>query len=501
MRTILRRDEAALQDSILQWDRILDWPESAERTKVTLFYGEEEIQSFHLTRKAEIRADRVRDLQAQLKRPAPASGPPPPKQSNKMPSARETPIFKTALETYRSLEIVGAGGSGVVYKVETEDHQVFAIKCLDPHRATTEKRKRFKTELHFCSKNEHKNIITVLDQGIFSTDGEDSPFYVMPYYAATLRDLMKRGISREKVLPLFSQILDGVEAAHLKNVWHRDLKPENILYDGTTESYLVADFGIAHFGEEELYTLVETKAHERLANFQYAAPEQRARGSRVDHRADIFALGLILNEMFTGHVIQGEGYARVSKVAPEFSYVDEIIVKMIQQFPDDRPNSIAEIKQTLIAKGNEFISRQKLDALRQTVVPSHTATGPLIENPIQVEDIDIRGDTLVAILNQTPPPDWIRVFVHPRAMSYIAGTEPANWRFTGKEAMVRMGHVESQAKQVLNNFRDYVRGANALYKEVLENTARQLEENEKRALQQKIAEEERRQRMLKNLRS
>jgi serine/threonine protein kinase len=274
-----------------------------------------------------------------------------------------------------------------------------------------------------------------------------------------------------------------------------------VLYDASNQTLLVADFGIAHFGEEELYTLVETNAHERLANFQYAAPEQRARGKIVDHRADIFATGLILNEMFTGHIIQGEGYARVGKVAPEFSYLDEMIAKMIQQFPEDRPNSIAEIKQILIAKGNEFVSRQKLDTLRQTVVPSRTVTDPFIQNPIQVEDVDIRRDSLVAILNQAPPPDWIRSFVHPRAMSYIAGTEPANWRFTGKEATVRIGHAEGQAKQILNNFRDYVRGANALYKEVLENTARQLEENEKHALQQKIAEEERRQRMLKDLRS
>jgi hypothetical protein len=209
----------------------------------------------------------------------------------------------------------------------------------------------------------------------------------------------------------------------------------------------------------------------------------------------------MLNEMFTNQVPQGEDYPRIRAVAPQLAYLDEIVEKMVQHARENRSNSIDEIKLTLMARENEFLSRQKLDALRQTVVPSRTATDPLIQNPIQVEDVDIRGDTLVAILNQAPPPDWIRVFVHPPAMSYIAGTEPANWRFTGKEATVRVGHAESQAKQVLNNFRDYVRGANALYKEVLENTARQLEENEKRALQQKIAEEERRQRMLKNLRS
>lgn len=501
VRSILRRGQADHPDGPqLKWDRFVDWPEGAQRAKVTLFYQEEEIQSVQLSRAALPTVGRAKPVQPRTDRPEPNAKPRSPSgQPSSASSARGMPIFKTALEVYQPIEIVGRGGAGVVYKVQTDDRKLFAIKCLDPQRATSEKRKRFKTELHFCAKNEHKNIITVLDQGVLSIDGADSPFYVMPYYAATLRDLMKAGISREKILPTFSQVLDGVEAAHLKNVWHRDLKPENVLYDASSQTLLVADFGIAHFGEEELYTLVETKAHERLANFQYAAPEQRARGKSVDHRADIFATGLILNEMFTGHIIQGEGYTRVGKVAPEFSYLDEIIAKMIQQFPEDRPNSIADIKQILIAKGNEFVSRQKLDALRQTVVPSTAVTDPLVRNPIQVIAADLRGNTLVAILNQPPSPDWIRAFVHPRSMTYIAGTEPANWAFNGNEASVRLSHVESQIQQVLNHFKDYVGSANGLHFELLKQAASQREENERRTLQQAIAEEERRQRILNSL--
>ena len=106
---------------------------------------------------------------------------------------------------------------------------------------------------------------------------------------------------------------------------------------------------------------------------------------------------------------------------------------------------------------------------------------------------------LVAILNQIPSPQWMRVFVHPRAITFIHGTEPANWRFSGNEAMVGLSNVESQAKQVLNHFRDYVTGANALYKESVELAALKLEEDQKRALAQQIAEEERRQRILKSL--
>jgi serine/threonine protein kinase len=80
----------------------------------------------------------------------------------------------------------------------------------------------------------------------------------------------------------FSQLLDGVEAAHLQQVVHRDLKPENVLHDTKSDQLTVADFGIAQFEEEELYTLIETTPNRRLANFQYAAPEQRNRGAAVD---------------------------------------------------------------------------------------------------------------------------------------------------------------------------------------------------------------------------
>ncbi len=410
-------------------------------------------------------------------------------------------VFETTAETYTAQAITGEGNAARVFRVTDSESQIWALKCLKPDQATPTRTKRFLNELDFCRRSTHPNVVRVTDQGFITDGGKKCPFYVMPYYAQTLRAVMEKGIPHHKILPLFSLILDGVEAAHLNQVWHRDLKPENVLCEDDGQGLVVADFGIAHFAQEELYTLVETRGHDRLANFLYSAPEQRVRGKEVDHRADIFALGLMLNEMFTNQVPQGEDYPRIRAVAPQLAYLDEIVEKMVQHARENRSNSIDEIKLTLMARENEFLSRQKLDALRQTVVPSRTATDPLIQNPIQVEDVDIRGDTLVAILNQAPPPDWIRVFVHPRAMSYIAGTEPANWRFTGKEATVRVGHAESQAKQVLNNFRDYVRGANALYKEVLENTARQLEENEKRALQQKIAEEERRQRMLKNLRS
>ena len=184
-------------------------------------------------------------------------------------------------------------------------------------------------------------------------------------FSTTLRELIATPIPHEQVLTKFSQILDGVEAAHLTDVWHRDLKPENILYNESSDLLIVADFGIAHFSVQELATIIKTKAKDRLANFQYSAPEQRQKRGNVDHRADIFALGLILNEMFTGDLIQGSGYRTIGSVNEGFAYLDPLVETMVQQNPDSRPHSIDEIKKDLIGRRNDFISRQKLNELKK----------------------------------------------------------------------------------------------------------------------------------------
>lgn len=120
-----------------------------------------------------------------------------------------------------------------MYEVVDSDGAAFAVKFLDPAKATSTRLKRFRNEIHFCSKNTHKNIIRVLASGI-SKDG--ATFYVMPLFSGTLRDLISDGIAPHSVLGYFGQILDGLEAAHLQRVWHRDLKPENILYSSADNS-------------------------------------------------------------------------------------------------------------------------------------------------------------------------------------------------------------------------------------------------------------------------
>jgi len=237
---------------------------------------------------------------------------------------------------------IGNGGAGIVYEAQTDDKARCAVKVL---AATQElKIKRFRNEVFFCLRNKHNNIVSVLD---FGQTADGKLFYVMPLYGSTLRKLISTGIESGKVLDLFSQVLDGVEAAHSNDVCHRDLKPENILWDQTTNTLIVADFGIARFKEEDLQTAVETSDQERLANFLYSAPEQRVKGKAVDQRADIYALGLIINEMFTGDVPQGTGFKRISTVVPTFRYLDAVIDSMVQQDPNNRPPSIEQIRKSL----------------------------------------------------------------------------------------------------------------------------------------------------------
>ncbi len=189
--------------------------------------------------------------------------------------AKAATVFETAFETYTVVRQVGSGGSGIVFLVKTSDGQDLALKVLDRSKTPRKKVKRFQNEIQFCQRQASERIVRVLDYGQ-SPDG--SIFYVMPYYASTLRDLIKKQLPMGERLPLYVQVLDSVEAAHLLGVCHRDIKPENVLYDSATNRIVLADFGIARFTEDELLTIVETGLTERLANFAYAAPEQRIVG-------------------------------------------------------------------------------------------------------------------------------------------------------------------------------------------------------------------------------
>jgi serine/threonine protein kinase len=405
--------------------------------------------------------------------------------------------FKTAFETYEFVQQVGVGGTGAVFEVTAADGEHYALKVLDKTKATRERRKRFENEIHFCSTEWHRNIIHVLGSGI--TDDE-SPFYVMPLYPTTLRKVMAAGIKPADVLPVFDQLLSGLEAAHLMGVCHRDLKPENILHDPKSNTYVLADFGIARFREEDLHTLVETGKHERLASFMYAAPEQRVPGRAVGQPADIYAAGLILNEMFTAEIPLGAGFKQIGAVVPDFAFLDGLVEAMRQQEPERRP-AVAAVKEELIARGNEFISRQKLDALKRQVVPETEIDDPLVRNPITLiapEDYD--NDDLLLKLSGAPNPQWIRLFQNPGDHTFIHGiVQPNLFAFQGNRAVIRIAD-EQYIQRAVDYFKQYLQRANTVYATWVRDQHRQKIDAERRELARRVAEEENRQRVLSTLR-
>lgn len=398
-------------------------------------------------------------------------------------------IFRTAFGVYNADQLIGEGGAGKVYLGVDEKGEQWAIKALDPNKASKEKLRRFKNEYTFCSRNQHKNILTVTEHGLYQDEKSRSiPFYVMPKYGSSLRELISSNIQHDSVLLFFSQVLDGVEAAHLKGVYHRDLKPENILYDPNCNVLVIADFGIARFSEEELFTAVKTSTHRRLANFQYAAPEQRKPGLVVDQRADIYALGLILNEMFTGEVPQGTDFKTIESVNVEFSYLDAIVSMMIKQDQNNRYESIDSIKRDLIAGKNDYISQQKLSELRNVVISVSDLDDPLIEDPPKLVDADWENNRLTLVLSQNVNPSWIWAFQNMGSHTSLFGKGPETFRISGDKAIVSA--APNEVDSIVKYFKGWLPNVNRIYERKIINDKKKEEEEARFKLQHKIKQEE-----------
>jgi len=410
---------------------------------------------------------------------------------------RKARVFYTAFSSYNEIGFLGEGGAGRVFAVEDADGTKWALKLLDPMRATTEKLKRFKNELVFCSQDRNEHIIRVVDHGLYLEGGTPAPFYVMPYYDSSLRALMKKGLAPDAVLPLYSQLLNGVEAAHLLGVIHRDIKPENVLYDTSQQRIVIADFGIARFTAEELHTAVETRDTTRLANFQYAAPEQRVRGREVDHRADIYALGLILNEAYTGEIPQGTAYKLIAEVAPAYTYLDDLISQMLRQSIDDRVPNIDTVKKELIGRKNRFVAQQHIDQAKRRVVPETDIDDPLIADPPRLVGADWENGTLKLRLNKAINSKWIWALQNMGSFSAVMGKGPEVFHF--HEDTASISAEEHEVQRIIDYFKDWLPRANRVYERRIREEAQESIKQARAQLEAEIAKREQRERILKNI--
>jgi serine/threonine protein kinase len=401
--------------------------------------------------------------------------------------------LNTAFSSYTIDEFLGEGGAGRVYGGLDSDRTPIALKVLPPDKASVEKRRRFKNEIAFGMQNKHENIVTVLDYGIANEHKVVGPFYVMRRFEGNLRNLMVKGIAPDAVLPIFSQILDGVEAAHLQLVFHRDIKPENILCNRDRKLAL-ADFGIAHFSEELIATSVETSPNQRLANFQYAAPEQRTPGKSVGAPADIYALGLILNEMFTSIVPHGTSYRLIGSISKDFAFLDGVVAQAIRQAPDERPQSIAVLKVLIARYQSDAISFQKLSEIKKTVIKIGEIDEPLAHEPPQLIAADWNTGTLRLTLDRPVNQKWISALHSMSNYASAFGAEPRMFRFHGSEATVS-GIQEHQVQPAINHFKNWLGNATRTLNQNLMRQVHEEAQERRRQLESAKATEEQRQRV------
>lgn len=393
-------------------------------------------------------------------------------------------ILKSAFYDYKIIEQIGSGGNGIVYKVKSNDNY-FAAKIIEKSKTSNIKIKRFKQEIYFCLKREHENIIKVLDYGLHNDNGNEYIFYIMPYYDSNLRKLINYKIDHDKIIPLFIQITKGLKYAHTLKVIHRDIKPENILYDTGTDTLVIADFGIAHFNQESLLTVIETKQNDRMANFKYCAPEQKVKDGKISIATDIFALGLILNEMFTGNVPHGTNYEMIKNVNNEYSFLDDIVELLIQNNPMQRLKPIDKIHLEIITRLEKKQVDDEYKKIIERKIDENGQNDPLLIDPPKLIGAQIGVNYLVLSLSREINPTWVEWFLNPGDYTFVMGFQANHFEAVGSEIKIRLGGHEKDSnlvEKLTQNVKEWIPLINKRYKESLEarNKARFEEEKQKR---------------------
>ena len=200
---------------------------------------------------------------------------------------------------------IGQGGMATVYLATDLKHQrQVAIKVLRPELGASVGPERFVREIEIAARLQHPHILSRLASGsvMIGPGTEARPYYVMPYVAGeTLRERMLRGpMPVGDAVRILSEVADALAAAHAQGVVHRDIKPENIMLSG--RHALVMDFGVARAVSEAAAGHRMTSVGFALGTPAYMAPEQAAADPDVDHRADLYALGIVAYEMLTGRL-------------------------------------------------------------------------------------------------------------------------------------------------------------------------------------------------------
>ena len=240
------------------------------------------------------------------------------------------------------LECLGRGGMGIVYKArQTRLNRLVALKILAPEKERTAQfSERFSREALALARLNHPSIVAVYDFG-----EADGLYYLLMEYVdgLSLRHLLQaHKITPEEALAIVPKICEALQYAHERGVVHRDIKPENVLMDKGGQ-VKIADFGVAKMvgGNEDGRAL--TQDRQVVGTPHYMAPEQVEHPERVDHRADIYSLGVVFYEMLTGELPLGKFQPPSKRVQGDVR-LDDVVLHALEKEPERRYQQASQVK-------------------------------------------------------------------------------------------------------------------------------------------------------------
>jgi len=245
---------------------------------------------------------------------------------------------------------IGQGGNGIVYSGKNLNNE-FAIKFLlsdSTGNTLLTKKQRFLAEyFNVVTLKQNKGIVRYIDFDILKIEDEQGTLYL----PVILMKLYNKSLAKEKAnnsddfINLSNFLLTTVESIHNQGIIHRDIKPENILIDEF--EYVLADFGIANYNPEIFELRAKTEAKERVGNRLFSAPEQENSGISAHTTMDIYAIGQVLQWFATGETHRGTNRKKIKSVFEDLEDYDYMIEKCLSNNPEDRFQTIKEIRDLL----------------------------------------------------------------------------------------------------------------------------------------------------------
>ena len=240
------------------------------------------------------------------------------------------------------IELLGQGGMGAVYKARQKRlDRIVALKILPPEVGRDPAfAERFTREARSLAKLNHPHIVTVYEFG----QSDDLYYFIMEFVDGTdLRHVIRKGdLAADEALTIVPQVCEALQYAHEEGVVHRDIKPENILLDKRGR-VKIGDFGLAKLLDRPATAFTLTQPQQRMGTRHYMAPEQIEGAHQVDHRADIYSLGVVFYEMLTGQLPIGRFPPPSRKVQVDIR-LDNVVLRSLEHEPERRYQHASEIK-------------------------------------------------------------------------------------------------------------------------------------------------------------